>query len=35
MLRIDYFINKIIEDVTLATITLDTYNIKKDKNINM
>ena len=27
--RIDFFINKILEDVTLASITLDTYNIKK------
>ncbi len=28
MIRLDYLINKIIEDVTLASITLDTTNKK-------
>ncbi len=30
MIRIDYLINQIIEDVTLATITLDTKEKKSD-----
>ena len=29
MIRVDYLINKIIEDVTLASMSLDTTNKKR------
>ena len=31
MLRLDYLINKVIEDVTLASINLDANTLKKKK----
>lgn len=34
MIRLDYLINKVIEDVTLATITLNN-NVSKNKHSKM
>ncbi len=34
MMRVDYLINKILEDLTLATITIDTNFNKYSKEEN-